>query len=215
MHATKVKLTLVLLVTLGLGFMIGYLVRDVAMRTHFREMSRMRQGEGITEMIENRLDLSQSQKDQMSSLLQKYNVRLRTVHQNFRRELTSTLDSMKNEMSPYLTDEQKKGMMRPGPGPGPGMMPPLGGPPMHIDSERFIHHFSAMIEPTDEQRDTVLAILKKYAPSGRSGEDFPPENIPKRMNKLFRELQPILTQEQIQRLKEMDHFFNMDSAKDN
>jgi hypothetical protein len=212
MHETKVKLTLVLLVTLGLGFSMGYLLRNVVIRAHFKNMEKMRHGEGIAEMIENRLDLSQSQKVQMSSLLQKYNVRLRTVHQNFRRELTSTLDSMKNEMSPYLTEEQKKRMMRPGP--GPGMMPPLGGPPMHIDSERFIHHFSAMIEPTDEQRDTVRAILKKYVPSGRPGEDFSPENIPKRKNKLFRELQPILTQEQIQRLKEMGPFFNRDSAKD-
>ena len=215
MHATKVKLTLVLLVTLGLGFTIGYLVHDVAMRAHFRGMSRLRQGEGITDMIENRLNLTPAQKDQLSPLLQKYDVRLRTVHQNFRQELTTTLDSMKNEFSPYLTDEQKKLMIRPKFGPGPGGMPLPGGPPMYISPERLIRHFSDMIEPTDAQRDTVFAILKKYAPSGKPGEDIlSPEVIQKRMNGLLQELEPILTQEQILRIKKTDHFFHMDTAGD-
>jgi hypothetical protein len=212
MHATKVKLTMVLLVTLGLGFTIGYLVRDVAMRAHFRGMEKMREGKGITEMIENQLNLTPPQKDQLSTLVRKYSVRLRTIHQNFRRDLTATLDSMKNEMSPYLTDEQKKRMIHHDM--GPGMMPPPGGPPMQMDPERFIRHFSDMIEPTDEQRDTVLTVLRKYAPSGRPGEDVPPEMIQKRMNELFRELEPILTQEQILRIKKMDPFFHMDTAGD-
>jgi hypothetical protein len=210
MHATKVKLTLVLLVTLLLGFTIGYLVRDVAMRAHFRGMEKMREGKGITEMIENQLNLTPAQKDLLSTLLKKYSVRLRTVHQNFRQGLTATLDSMKNEMSPYLTDEQKKRMIRH----GPEMMPPPGGPPMGMDPERFIRHFSDMIEPTDEQRDTVLAILKKYAPSGKPGEDIPPPVIQKRMNDLFQELEPILTQEQVRRLKNMGHPFDKDAAGD-
>ncbi|MDD5675605.1 MAG: hypothetical protein PHC61_15655 [Chitinivibrionales bacterium] len=198
---TKVKFSALLLVTLGLGIVIGFLGNGIFVREHFRNLEKMRQGDRVVGMIEQQLKLTPLQKEQVEPVLQKYGRKLRSIHRNFHRELTGTLDSLRNEVGPYLTAEQKRRLVRREGGPGFMGLPIPG---RHDRAQRFINHFTEAIAPVGAQADTVRAILKKYAsPTGPDGALQSDSARFLRMQALAAELKPHLTEEQYDRLTDL------------
>jgi Spy/CpxP family protein refolding chaperone len=68
--------------------------------------------------------------------------------------------------------------------------------------EKFIERFEMMLELTDDQKDKIYPIIEKYAKENRNIRVEYREEFKKLMRSYREELEPLLTKEQVEKLKE-------------
>jgi len=99
---TKTKTTLVILSTLIIGIIFGFLLHANIMKFRFEQMSELRKPGGLIKKMENIIDLNEKQKSKIEPILRKHEDHFR----KFRNEALNQLDSLRIEIKQYLTEEQ-------------------------------------------------------------------------------------------------------------
>lgn len=137
----RIQPYLLILATLLIGLVLGVLLAGRFYAQRVDQLARMGRPEGFRMHFIERLELSPEQRAQIEPVLDRYFVKIR----NQRRRMRSLHDSLRMEIAPLLTEEQRKAFERqrrfrpphppgmpggPGPrGPRPGEPRPGGGPP--------------------------------------------------------------------------------------
>lgn len=130
----KVKLSIIILVTLVIGMMLGALIQGAFMRNQFhKRITRLRTPEGFVRRFERVIQPTETQKPEIDKILlrnfERLNKRLAPPVQEMRR----VIDTLQMELDPVLTPEQQARLhrhfehMRRFPPPPPGRPP--GKPP--------------------------------------------------------------------------------------
>ncbi len=102
----KTKMTLLLLMTLFIGVILGVLLRPLFIGNRFDDFRKLRSPGGITSRIEKILELDETQMKVIKPILENHEIKLRESGEKSRREFGNLMDSLKTELSEYLTVEQ-------------------------------------------------------------------------------------------------------------
>ena len=101
------KSALIIIGTLLIGIVIGvFLVGPIA---HHRMMPHIpRRGpEAFTPMLERVIRPSAEQEEAIREVLEKHSERLAEMHKDYRTEMTAIMDSLRKDLDPILSEEQK------------------------------------------------------------------------------------------------------------
>lgn len=120
----KVKTVSILVFTLVIGMVLGALIHGAVMRNRFKQTAfRMRTQWGFVERMERVIQPDDSQREEMRKILRKHFQKMN----QFQAEMSVIMDSLRIELEPILTKEQKerleRGPLQPG---GRRLGPPFG-----------------------------------------------------------------------------------------
>jgi hypothetical protein len=144
--SVKWKSFFIIVATLVIGILIGTFLAGPVLHRRVERRHRDRGPEMFTQMMERVIRPTAEQQEAVHAVLEKYSMRLEELHESFGTEMMSTIDSLKADLDPLLTEEQKARLKErhdrleryKGRRPGPGMkdrMPPPPGPPPERGSE--------------------------------------------------------------------------------
>ncbi len=210
----KIKATIVILIVFVLGITIGALSHRALVNGRMKEAASLLHGRGIVDLVEKRIGLTDEQIEKVGPVRNKYTQTFRNLHLSFRRDLSETLDSLRDDFLPYLTEDQKNKLYAKGRG-GRFVAEEthkIIGKRRPQSREFFIKRQLEIIAPSDKQRDTVMAIIKKYLTPGKRNEGIDKEKMREQLSNVYRELEPILTEEQWDRLLQMKGRFIRDTV---
>jgi hypothetical protein len=109
----KVKTTLIILFTLLIGIILGVFIDRTIMRFQFRKrIAEVRQTRGITSIFERIIEPTESQSEAVEKILAKYSNRLHDLREKSHLEMAAVMDSLRTELEPILTDQQKARLKR-------------------------------------------------------------------------------------------------------
>ncbi|MFZ5518970.1 MAG: hypothetical protein ACOY90_20225 [Candidatus Zhuqueibacterota bacterium] len=107
----KTKPLIHLLLIFILGAFIGVVVdRTVIEKQMRKRFVKFEDPEFMKRVMFRIVQPTEKQREQIDSIMDKYSVRLNKLRFTMRQEATTMIDSLKNELSPVLTDEQKQRM---------------------------------------------------------------------------------------------------------
>jgi hypothetical protein len=155
----QLKSTMIVLATLFLGVLIGILGSRWLHEPPKFKPHEMRDPGGFIQFNEHLIQPTVAQRDTIRKILIKYYNRFTDLDREHRVELKAVLDSMRRELDPLLTKEQRKRMEHPRPNLSPNEsnrhdpFPP--GPPMgHPDSDDSRpNEFPGPPDPPDRPRE--------------------------------------------------------------
>lgn len=98
----KFKPVLILAGTLIIGFILGFFVSGSVTHHKIQSYMRVTEKEGFVNMIYERIDPSDKQKEQLYPILQKYSQKSNTCLEMHK----LVIDSLRTELEPYLTAGQ-------------------------------------------------------------------------------------------------------------
>jgi len=102
-------MSLILISTLIIGMILGAVLHGTYMRYHFRKnIARWRTSEGFVKRFEKVIQPADHQKDEVEKILNKTFENMRKKLRPRFQKFESIMDSMKLELEPFLTLEQKK-----------------------------------------------------------------------------------------------------------
>lgn len=101
------KSLLILLLTLVLGFSLGFLVAGQWSKKRFKRFARgLRSPELMSERWMHALELEEKQKDTVRPILLRYAEQHANLHRGMRENVDSLFKAMHSELQPLLTEEQ-------------------------------------------------------------------------------------------------------------
>jgi hypothetical protein len=101
------KSALIIMCTLLIGIAIGmFLVGPVAHR-RLRPDPRWRGPEAFAPILERVVNPTPDQREAVRAVLEKHADRIAEMHTDYRSEMTAVMDSLRKDLDPILTDEQK------------------------------------------------------------------------------------------------------------
>lgn len=105
-----VKSSLIIIVTLIIGMFLGIILTRSFLRPPkmIDRISELRSPKGFAERFERIIDPSESQKEKIQHILQSHFERMHNHSLKFRNEFMKLNDSLRADLDPILTDEQKK-----------------------------------------------------------------------------------------------------------
>ena len=142
------KSTFIIVATLVIGILIGVFLAGPVMHRRVLRKAMDRGPEMFTEMLERVIQPSPEQEEAVRAVLEEHSARLEELREDFRTEMVTTMELLKADLDPILTDKQKARLeerhhrlerfMEKGPGRGmkgkpgppghrPGHEPPEGG----------------------------------------------------------------------------------------
>ena len=139
--SVKWKSFFIIVAILVIGILIGVFMAGPFMRHHVGRRHIDRGPEMFTQMMERVIQPTEEQREAVHAVLEEYSMRLEELHEDFRTEMVTTIDSLKADLDPLLTDEQKARLeerndrlerfkeKRPGHGMKGTPPPPPGSPP--------------------------------------------------------------------------------------
>ena len=104
----KRKTILIIILTLLFGFFLGVFVSGFYIRKEFREFISVKNERGFKHRMIKVLDLSDKQTIVLDSVITKHALVIEKLHNNFQKGFKQNMDSLENEMQPYLTKAQKQ-----------------------------------------------------------------------------------------------------------
>ena len=97
------KSVLILVITLFIGMILGALIHGAFMQNRIKDMAfRMRAPFGLLRILEDVVDLDESQQEAVHEVLKRHQERM----SRSRREVRTMMDSLRKELEPILTQEQ-------------------------------------------------------------------------------------------------------------
>ena len=105
---TKIKSVILLLTTLLIGFVIGFLTSTQVKESRIRELRTFGSAEGFKYMMEHMLELDDKQKDAIKPVVDSYAKKNFELMKNFRGEFSVLMKEFHKELTPHLTPEQIK-----------------------------------------------------------------------------------------------------------
>ncbi|OQX87240.1 hypothetical protein B6D60_04325 [candidate division KSB1 bacterium 4484_87] len=110
---TKTKSVFVLIAVFVLGALLGVVVDRTIVENQMRQRFSRFQGPGMARVILERIIRpTPGQRVQIDSILEKYGERFQKLRITTRMETMALMDSMRKEIDPILTDEQKEQIQR-------------------------------------------------------------------------------------------------------
>ena len=107
------RAVVIVICTLLIGVAIGTLiVAPMLARHHFRRVARLRTTDGFVSRLEETIEPGPGQAEAVRGILTRYGKEFNRVTLEHRTELSAMLDSMKAELDPILTEEQKERLAR-------------------------------------------------------------------------------------------------------
>ena len=153
----KLKITLIIIITLIIGIIIGAMANRAISHNRIKNILSQRRPDIFVNVYERMLQPDDEKSKQIREILNRHAKLMSEIRTNFMNELQSSMESLKAELEPLLTPEQKQRLERGLPGPPPFPQ----GPPWG----RFFHEeISALkdeLELTEEQVSQVEEILEK------------------------------------------------------
>lgn len=122
----KIKTTLIILITFGIGIVTGVMGHRLYMQQQFKKILSARMPAGFVFHFRKVIQPTDEQWQKIEPILDKYGKKLSEMHHKFRENIFPIFESFKKELEPLLTEEQKerikkKMFFRPGP---PGLRGP-------------------------------------------------------------------------------------------
>ena len=106
----KVKTALILICTLVIGIVLGAMLNRALMHMKIKGFLAMRTHKGFVERLEDIIQPTTPQKNEVTAILDKYALQFDSLHEEFKGRVSSLLTSFKNDLTPVLTPEQMKNM---------------------------------------------------------------------------------------------------------
>lgn len=106
MFKTKTKAGLILIGTLVLGIIIGVLGSRYLVEKRIGRMAGMRYQKGFVEVFIKLIDPAENQEQAVRAVLEKHHDRFRKIMEGRMVEIRTSMDSLKVELIPLLTEEQ-------------------------------------------------------------------------------------------------------------
>lgn len=104
----KVKTTLIIIITLLIGILIGALLNRVLLQHRIKRAFLMQTPGFFITLYEDIIEPDSEQSKLIREILDKHVKRMSEIRKNFRKDLQSELESLRKELDPTLTPEQKK-----------------------------------------------------------------------------------------------------------
>ncbi len=135
----KTKSIIIILSTLFIGFVTGFLVNGQLTKSRIQSFVKQGTHDGFKMRFFDIIDPDEAQRAAIEPILEEYAEKTNEIVESFREEMKSIHDEMILKLEPYLDKEQierikdaqerfeRNERLRPGPGPGPGHG--RGGPP--------------------------------------------------------------------------------------
>jgi hypothetical protein len=106
------KTVLVILITLIIGMIIGVLITGAFARHRIGRFMSMREPGCLGAHVEKIIDPDESQREAVRDILQRHSEQFLKIHSRFEGEMLALRDSLKKDLDPILTEEQKKRLER-------------------------------------------------------------------------------------------------------
>lgn len=208
----KWKIAIHIAATLLIGILIGALLNRALVHRRIRGMLEMRTAGLLAPRPEKILKpVSPEQEKRIREILDSHAERLADIHKRFDEEIQSAFKSLKKEIDPILTPEQRDQLKRmiPGPPPFPGR-----GRPGFFPPERrgvlplALEALQKELNLSEDQSKKVQAILEEFRSQRPflgekpEGAGFPGP-LPQIREKLDREIENILTDEQKEKFRQL------------
>jgi len=102
------KSILILLSTLLIGILLGVVIDRMWLQKYIhRRIARLRTSEGWVDMLERQIAPADSQKVIIRKILTDHAEKMKAFHEKGRQQIGALMDSLRTELEPYLTEEQK------------------------------------------------------------------------------------------------------------
>jgi hypothetical protein len=133
--SARTKSILILVATLLLGVVLGAVANAWWAHERFERLRRLRSPGGFEQMMLRTLDPTPDQRGTVERIVERSATRLDSLRGRHWREVRVVIDSMRADLRPHLTDQQRAALDRRvrhhrhrGPRRGPGGPPPDGRP---------------------------------------------------------------------------------------
>jgi uncharacterized protein YneF (UPF0154 family) len=122
---TKVKIVLIIIVTLVIGIMLGAMLNRAFLRHRIHRAFADRKPMGMISFMERIIQPTPDQREQIREILEKHRKKSSDLREKFMMEMQADFESLEAELDPILTPEQKRRLRRRpfGPLPDPGRFP--------------------------------------------------------------------------------------------
>lgn len=109
----KLKSSLIIILTLIIGMVLGGLIVSTFLKKdRFRErIAHLRKPEGFMQRFERIIEPDSTQKKIIRAILKKHFDRVEKTSFNFRERMRALNDSLKTELEPILTNQQKERLL--------------------------------------------------------------------------------------------------------
>jgi hypothetical protein len=108
----ETKTYVIIMITLVIGMVIGSLITGAIVHHRVRRFMNLGHPEHLATRIEELIDPDQSQREAVHGILMKHSERFLQVHSHFESEMLALRDSLKKDLEPLLTEEQRKRLER-------------------------------------------------------------------------------------------------------
>jgi len=112
----KLKITLIIIVTLVIGIVIGAMVNRTLSQNRIRNIISSRRPDFFISFYEKIIEPDAAQSELIREILIKHAKHISDIRTNFFDEMSSSFESLKAELDPILTAEQKEHLKRRFPG---------------------------------------------------------------------------------------------------
>ena len=155
----ETKTVLIILGTLIIGMIIGALISGAFTRHRIGRFMSMREPGRLSAHVERIIDPDESQRELVREILSKHAERFLEIHSQFEGEMMALRDSLRKDLDPILTDEQKERLER------------VPKPPKHFRDRQP--------GPWMDRRPGALPPGREHPPGAPPpGEEYPPEAPP-------------------------------------
>ncbi|GEM_PF-6708029 len=104
---TKLKVTIIIITTLGIGVVLGAVGRGVFMRHHYQKLDSVERTEFFLSRVNEIVDPDSSQKPKVREIAIRTAQRIEILFDHHEAEMVVIVDSMKRELSAVLRPEQQ------------------------------------------------------------------------------------------------------------
>jgi hypothetical protein len=208
----KWKITLYLVITLIIGIVIGAMLNRALVQKRIKNIFKTEIGSLLIRDAERVLaPMSPAQKELIRQILDKHAEKLSEIHERFGNEIQAAFKSLREEIDPLLTAEQKKQLEGMFPGPPPFRRhPPEGFPFMKkpFSPESELAMLQSELNLSEEQVAKIKAILEEFQAQEKPFREkgAPPETFDsfrQANEKKFQEIEKILTEDQKEKFRRL------------
>ncbi len=127
---TKVKIALIIIVTLMIGIVLGAMLNRAFIRYRIQKAFADRNPEGMVSFMERIIQPTPDQREQIREILENHRKKSSDLREKFMMEMQAEFESLEAELDLILTPEQKRRLRRRpfGPLPDPRGFPDRPGP---------------------------------------------------------------------------------------
>jgi len=109
---TKVKIALIIIVTLVIGIVLGAMLNRAFMRFRIQRAFADRNPMGMISFIEKDIRPTPDQREKIREVLEKHRKKSLDLREKFMMEMRAEFESLEAELDPILTPEQKNRLKR-------------------------------------------------------------------------------------------------------